>query len=202
MTSVLFTKVRIIDGTGAQPYRRSLVQGNRISPWAGARARCPPPASPSSTGPAPPSCRAWSRLTRTSPGNDAANLSDLQRLPLEEHVLWSASVPSATRGPAGPPAWGGVRQAAAPTWSPARINQGLIPGPRYLAASQEITVVGGLGDETLRTCRSRVQLRGGGDRAERCGRRADVPEVRGRLDQAQPLGATTSCPPRPPATPG
>src|SRR5438445_438227 len=29
------------------------------------------------------------------------------------------------------------------------INQGLIPGPRYLAASQEITVVGGLGDETL-----------------------------------------------------
>ena len=29
------------------------------------------------------------------------------------------------------------------------INEGLIPGPRYLAASQEITVAGGLGDETL-----------------------------------------------------
>jgi imidazolonepropionase-like amidohydrolase len=29
------------------------------------------------------------------------------------------------------------------------INQGLIPGPRYLAGSQEITVAGGLGDETL-----------------------------------------------------
>ena len=29
------------------------------------------------------------------------------------------------------------------------INEGLIPGPRYLAASQEITVPGGLGDETL-----------------------------------------------------
>jgi imidazolonepropionase-like amidohydrolase len=29
------------------------------------------------------------------------------------------------------------------------INSGLIPGPRYLAASQEITVPGGLGDETL-----------------------------------------------------
>ena len=29
------------------------------------------------------------------------------------------------------------------------INSGQIPGPRYLAASQEITVVGGLGDETL-----------------------------------------------------
>jgi imidazolonepropionase-like amidohydrolase len=29
------------------------------------------------------------------------------------------------------------------------INSGLIPGPRYLAASQEITVAGGLADETL-----------------------------------------------------
>jgi hypothetical protein len=29
------------------------------------------------------------------------------------------------------------------------INAGQIPGPRYLAASQEITVPGGLGDETL-----------------------------------------------------
>jgi imidazolonepropionase-like amidohydrolase len=29
------------------------------------------------------------------------------------------------------------------------INKGQIPGPRYLAASQEITVPGGLGDETL-----------------------------------------------------
>jgi imidazolonepropionase-like amidohydrolase len=29
------------------------------------------------------------------------------------------------------------------------INEGLIVGPRYLAASQEITVPGGLGDETL-----------------------------------------------------
>ena len=29
------------------------------------------------------------------------------------------------------------------------IESGQIPGPRYLAASQEITVLGGLGDETL-----------------------------------------------------
>ena len=29
------------------------------------------------------------------------------------------------------------------------INSGQIPGPRYLAASQEITTLGGLGDETL-----------------------------------------------------
>ena len=36
------------------------------------------------------------------------------------------------------------------TWSTRNaINSGQIPGPRYLAASQEITVPGGLGDETL-----------------------------------------------------
>ena len=33
------------------------------------------------------------------------------------------------------------------------INEGLIPGPRYLAASQEITAAGGLGDERPRTSR-------------------------------------------------
>jgi predicted amidohydrolase YtcJ len=42
MTSVLFTNVRIIDGTGAQPYAGEvLIQGNRI---ARIGARCPPPA--------------------------------------------------------------------------------------------------------------------------------------------------------------
>ena len=29
------------------------------------------------------------------------------------------------------------------------INEGLVPGPRYLAASPEITVAGSLGDDTL-----------------------------------------------------
>ena len=35
------------------------------------------------------------------------------------------------------------------TWSPSAINEGRFPGPRYLAASPEITTVGGLGDASL-----------------------------------------------------
>jgi imidazolonepropionase-like amidohydrolase len=82
--------------------------------------------------------------------NDAAGLSDLQRMPLEEHVLWSASVAkryleagwtSCVGAACAKPRLDVVTRNA--------INEGLIPGPRYLAASQEITVVGGLGDETL-----------------------------------------------------
>jgi imidazolonepropionase-like amidohydrolase len=82
--------------------------------------------------------------------NDAAGLADLQRLPLEEHVLWSATVAkryleagwtSCVGAACAKPRLDVVTRNA--------INQGLIPGPRYLAGSQEITVAGGLGDETL-----------------------------------------------------
>ena len=43
MANVLFTNVRVIDGTGAQPYAAEvLIQGNRISRIArGARSRRP-----------------------------------------------------------------------------------------------------------------------------------------------------------------
>ena len=70
------------------------------------------------------------------------------------------------------------------------INAGQIPGPRYLAASQEITVVGGLGDETLPHLpfpEFSFGVNISGRRRDAQGR-APVPEVRRRLDQAQPLG--------------
>ena len=54
--NVLFTNVRIIDGTGAPPYPGEvLVQGNRIARVTrGGRACRRSPASPPSTAPAPP----------------------------------------------------------------------------------------------------------------------------------------------------
>ncbi|HXF45611.1 MAG TPA: amidohydrolase family protein, partial [Burkholderiaceae bacterium] len=82
--------------------------------------------------------------------NDAATLMDIQLMPLEEHVLWAASVAkryleagwtSCVGAACAKPRLDVVVRNA--------INEGLIPGPRYLAASQEITVAGGLGDETL-----------------------------------------------------
>jgi imidazolonepropionase-like amidohydrolase len=71
-------------------------------------------------------------------------------MPLEEHVLWCAKV-------AGRYLRAGFTSCVGAACAKPRldvvirnaINSGQIPGPRYLAASQEITVLGGLGDETL-----------------------------------------------------
>ena len=70
-------------------------------------------------------------------------------MPPEEHILWCAQVARALprhgldlvrrRGGAKPRLDVVIRNA---------INDGTIVGPRYLAASQEITVPGGLGDTT------------------------------------------------------
>ena len=96
MTSVLFTNVRIIDGTGAQPYAGEvLIQGNRIA-RIGRGARSLPTAGVTVIDGAgatlmPGMVEAHTHFS----WNDAAGLSDLQRMPLEEHVLWSAT------------AWGG-----------------------------------------------------------------------------------------------
>src|SRR5687768_5896055 len=97
MTSVLFTNVRIIDGTGAQPYPGEvLVQGNRIA-RVGRGPRSLPGVGPGNGGAVidgagatlmPGMVEAHTHFS----WNDAANLSDLQKLPLEEHVLWSAAV--------------------------------------------------------------------------------------------------------------
>jgi imidazolonepropionase-like amidohydrolase len=82
--------------------------------------------------------------------NDSATLSGIQAMPLEEHVLWCAKT-------AGRYLQAGFTSCLGAACAKPRldvvirnaINAGQIPGPRYLAATQEITVPGGLGDETL-----------------------------------------------------
>jgi imidazolonepropionase-like amidohydrolase len=71
-------------------------------------------------------------------------------MPHEEHTLWAASVAKLYLD------YGWTSCVGAATPKPRldcvireAINSGQIPGPRYLAASQEITVTGSLGDDML-----------------------------------------------------
>src|SRR5918993_1533755 len=150
-SEVLFTNVKIIDGSGAAPYNGEvLVRGKRISRVArsarsfaanggtvidGAGATLMPGMVEAHTH------FAW---------NNASGLADIQKMPVEEHTLWTARVAKVYLDQ------GWTSCVGAATAKPRldvvvrnAINSGLIPGPRYLAASQEITVPGGLGDETL-----------------------------------------------------
>src|SRR4030095_14472585 len=92
-SEVLFTNVKIIDGSGAAPYTREvLVRGKRIGRVArnarsfasgsgtvidGAGATLMPGMVEAHTH------FAW---------NNAGSLSDIQKMPTEEHTLWTASV--------------------------------------------------------------------------------------------------------------
>jgi len=150
MGNTLFTNVRILDGTGAQPYSGEvLVQGNRIAKVAkGAReiqmngvttidaagATLMPGMTEAHTH------FAW---------NDQPSLGAIQRMPPEEHILWCAHIAERYLR-MGWTSCVGAAPAKARLDVVIRdaIASGQIPGPRYLAASQEITVPGGLADET------------------------------------------------------
>src|SRR5216683_5770429 len=151
MSNTLFTNVRIIDGTGAPPYAGEvLVQGNRISRVT--RGGRPVPVAGVTVIDAagatlmPGMTEAHVHLA----WNNAATLDAIQLMPLEEHMLltaanarlyldsgWTSAVGAATAKPRLDVV---IRNS---------INEGLVPGPRYLAASPEITVAGSLGDDTL-----------------------------------------------------
>jgi imidazolonepropionase-like amidohydrolase len=148
--SVLFTNVRILDGTGAQPYAGDvLVEGNRIARVGrGVRALSLSGVTVIDGAGAtlmPGMVEAHTHFS----WNDQATLGGIQRMPTEEHILWCAHIAERYLD------MGWTSCMGAATAKPRldvvirnAIEAGQIPGPRYLAASQEITVPGGLGDET------------------------------------------------------
>jgi len=151
MANVLFTNVRIIDGSGAQPYPGEvLIQGNRIL-RVGRGTRALPVAGVTAVDGAgatlmPGMCEAHTHFG----WNNSKTLDAIQKMPPEEHTLWAASVAKVYLDHG----WTSCVGAATP--KPRldcvirdAINSGQIPGPRYLAASQEITVTGSLGDDML-----------------------------------------------------
>jgi imidazolonepropionase-like amidohydrolase len=151
MANVLFTNVRIIDGTGAPPYSGDvLVQGNRIL-RVSRGVRAIPTAGVAVIDAAGATLMPGMTEAHTHfSWNDQPSLGAIQRMPTEEHILWCAHIAERYLKR------GFTSCVGAATAKPRldvvirnAINSGQIPGPRYLAASQEITVPGGLGDETL-----------------------------------------------------
>src|SRR5258708_6965588 len=149
MANALFSNVRIFDGTGAQPYSGEvLVQGNRVARVArGTRAI--PAAGVTTIDAAGATLMPGMTEAHTHfSWNDQPSLSAIQRMPLEEHILWCAHIAKRYLD------MGWTSCVGAATAKPRldvvirnAIESGQIPGPRYLAASQEITVPGGLADE-------------------------------------------------------
>ena len=151
VANYLFTNVRIFDGSGALPYAGEvLVQGDRIARLGkGSRTLSPSDATVIDGAGAflmPGMIEAHTHFS----WNDQPSLNAIQMMPPEEHVLWCASVARKYLD------MGWTSCVGAATAKPRldvvirnAINSGMIPGPRYLAASQEITVPGGLGDTSL-----------------------------------------------------
>lgn len=154
MADVLFTNARIFDGSGELPFQGDvLVQGKRI-------ARVQRTAQGAARIPVIGVTTIDAAGAFLMPGmveahthfawNDQPSLDAIQRMPPEEHILWCAQIARRYLD------MGWTSCVGAATAKPRldvvirnAINDGTIVGPRYLAASQEITVPGGLGDTTL-----------------------------------------------------
>jgi hypothetical protein len=154
MADTLFTNVRILDGTGTSPTRQRARAGNRIRQVGRAARR---------------SRRRRHRDRRRRRDADARHVRGAHALLVERRGDAGGDPDDAARGARAVVREGRealprggldvvrrrrVREAAARRRDPQRDQRGPDPGPRYLAASQEITVLGGSATRRCRTCRS------------------------------------------------
>lgn len=148
MANTIIKNVRILDGSGRPPFKGEVhIEGARIKRVREGNARLAAAGGKVVDGHGatlmPGLCDAHTHFS----WNDQPNLAAIQFMPLEEHTLWCAQIAcryldmgftSCVGAAAAKPRLDVVIRNA--------INAGQIPGPRYLANSQEIATVGGLGD--------------------------------------------------------
>jgi imidazolonepropionase-like amidohydrolase len=151
---VVFTNVRILDGSGDYPFTGEVVvQGNRIREVTKGGSRLSGGSFSAGGGQTvidgmgatlmPGLIDAHLHLS----WNNAPGIDPIQMMPPEEHTLVTAQMAKIVLD-AGFTAGRGAAAAKPRLDVVVRnaINKGMIPGPRYLAAGPEITTVGGLGD--------------------------------------------------------
>lgn len=150
-SDVVFTNVRILDGSGEYPFTGEVVvQGNRVRSVTRGSARLGGGGAGGRTvidgmGATlmPGMCDAHLHLS----WNNAPGIDPIQMMPPEEHTLVTAEMAKIVLD-AGFTMGRGAAAAKPRLDVVVRnfINEGRIPGPRYTAAGPEITTVGGLGD--------------------------------------------------------
>ncbi|WP_049018731.1 metal-dependent hydrolase family protein, partial [Burkholderia multivorans] len=151
MTKTVFHNVTIFDGTGSDPYTGSvLIQDDRIASIVRGDQEIDAPDARVFDGRGRFLMPGMTEAHTHFSWNDQPSLSAIQFMPPEEHILWCVRVAkryldmgwtSAIGAAAAKPRLDVVLRNA--------VNAGEFPGPRYLAGSQEITTIGGLGDNTL-----------------------------------------------------
>jgi len=152
MTDILFTNARIFDGSGAQPYTGEvLVQGQRIT-----QVRRGGSGSISlGTQQVIDAAGAFLMPGMTEAHthfswNDQPTLAAIQMMPPEEHILWCMRVARRYLDMGWTSCVGAATaKARLDVVTRNAIENGDFPGPRYIAGSQEIAHLGGLGDQSL-----------------------------------------------------
>jgi len=151
MSKILITNVSIFDGSGSDPFRGEvLVEDNRITSVSKGDEAASRDGAQVIDGKGKFLMPGMTEAHTHFSWNDQPSLSAIQFMPPEEHILWCVRVAKRYLE------MGWTSAIGAATAKPRldvvirnAINAGEFPGPRYLAGSQEITVQGGLGDNTL-----------------------------------------------------
>lgn len=152
MSDILFTDARVFDATGAQPFEGEvLVRGNRIAQVRRGKGQATRGAGTQVIDAAGAFLMPGMTEAHTHFGwNDQPTLAAIQMMPPEEHALWCVRVAKKYLD------MGWTSCVGAATAKPRldvvtrnAINSGDFPGPRYIAGSQEIAHLGGLGDMSL-----------------------------------------------------